>query len=77
MVYYVWVEEMSGQYVQISLWVFVEIVLFVSLICYLFVFGGCWLVMKGVCLDDELKIFFVGIVVEVIILFVVLGFDVE
>jgi 16S rRNA (guanine527-N7)-methyltransferase len=49
------VEEMQGQYAQISSRAFAEISLFVALTRHLLAPGGRWLAMKGQRPDDELK----------------------
>jgi Mrp family chromosome partitioning ATPase len=49
------VEEMRGQYAQISSRAFAELGLFVSLTRHLLAPGGRWLAMKGVRPDDEIK----------------------
>jgi 16S rRNA (guanine527-N7)-methyltransferase len=49
------VEEMQGQYAQISSRAFAEIPLFISLTRHLLAPGGCWLAMKGQRPDDELQ----------------------
>ena len=49
------VEEMQGQYAQISSRAFAEIALFVALTRHLLAPGGRWLAMKGQRPDDELK----------------------
>jgi 16S rRNA (guanine527-N7)-methyltransferase len=49
------VEEMQGQYAQISSRAFAEIPLFISLTRHLLAPGGCWLAMKGQRPDNELQ----------------------
>lgn len=71
------VEEMSGQYAQISSRAFAEIGLFVSLTRHLLAPGGRWLAMKGVRPDDELQALPADIAVEAIILLAVPGLDAE
>lgn len=71
------VEEMSGQYAQISSRAFAEIGLFVSLTRHLLAPGGRWLAMKGVRPDDELQALPADIAVEAIIPLAVPGLDAE
>lgn len=71
------VEEMPGQYAQISSRAFAEIGLFVSLTRHLLAPGGRWLAMKGVRPDDELKALPADITVEAIIPLTVPGLDAE
>lgn len=71
------VEEMSGQYAQISSRAFAEIGLFISLTRHLLAPGGRWLAMKGVRPDDELKALPADITVEAIIPLTVPGLDAE
>jgi len=61
------VEEMQGQYAQISARAFAEIGLFISLTRHLLAPNGRWLAMKGVRPDDELKALPADITVEAII----------
>ncbi|WP_374277117.1 16S rRNA (guanine(527)-N(7))-methyltransferase RsmG [Azonexus sp.] len=61
------VEEMSGQYAQISSRAFAEIGLFVRLTRHLLAPGGRWLAMKGVRPDDEMAALPADVVVERII----------
>lgn len=61
------VEEMQGQYAQISARAFAEIGLFISLTRHLLAPNGRWLAMKGVRPDDELKALPTDITVEAII----------
>ncbi len=61
------VEEMSGQYAQISSRAFAELKLFVELTRHLLAPGGRWLAMKGVRPDDEIAALPTDIVVEKII----------
>ena len=49
------VEELPGQYAQISSRAFAELSLFVELTRHLLAPGGRWLAMKGVQPDDELQ----------------------
>ncbi|PKO36218.1 MAG: 16S rRNA (guanine(527)-N(7))-methyltransferase RsmG [Betaproteobacteria bacterium HGW-Betaproteobacteria-6] len=71
------VEEMQGQYAQISSRAFAEIGLFISLTRYLLAPNGRWLAMKGVRPDDELKALPADIAVESIIPLSVPGLDAE
>jgi 16S rRNA (guanine527-N7)-methyltransferase len=48
------VEEMNGQYAQISSRAFAELKLFVELTRHLLAPGGRWLAMKGIRPDDEI-----------------------
>lgn len=61
------VEEMRGQYAQISSRAFAEIGLFIELTRHLLAPGGCWLAMKGVRPDEEIAALPTDIVVEQII----------
>jgi 16S rRNA (guanine527-N7)-methyltransferase len=71
------VEEMQGQYAQISSRAFAELGLFVSLTRHLLAPGGRWLAMKGVRPDDEIKALPADITVEAIIPLTVPGLDAE
>lgn len=71
------VEEMQGQYAQISSRAFAEIGLFVSLTRHLLAPGGRWLAMKGVRPDDEIKALPADITVEAIIPLTVPGLEAE
>ncbi len=71
------VEEMQGQYAQISSRAFAEIGLFISLTRHLLAPNGRWLAMKGVRPDDELKALPADITVEAIIPLTVPGLDAE
>ena len=71
------VEEMQGQYAQISSRAFAEIGLFVELTHHLLAPGGCWLAMKGVRPDDEIATLPTDIIVEQIIPLHVPGLDAE
>lgn len=71
------VEEMQGQYAQISSRAFAEIGLFISLTRHLLAPNGRWLAMKGVRPDDELKALPADITVEAIIPLSVPGLDAE
>ena len=71
------VEEMRGQYAQISSRAFAELARFVSLTRHLLAPGGRWLAMKGTRPDDELKALPAGSEVEAIIPLAVPGLDAE
>ncbi|MBS1142337.1 MAG: rRNA m(7)G-527 methyltransferase [Proteobacteria bacterium] len=76
-VYHARVEEMQGQYAQISSRAFAEIGLFISLTRHLLAPNGRWLAMKGVRPDDEIKALPADITVEAIIPLSVPGLDAE
>jgi len=71
------VEELQGQYAQISSRAFAELSLFISLTRHLLAPGGRWLAMKGVRPDEELKALPADIAVEAIIPLAVPGLDAE
>ncbi|RIX48203.1 MAG: 16S rRNA (guanine(527)-N(7))-methyltransferase RsmG [Rhodocyclales bacterium GT-UBC] len=71
------VEDMHGQYAQISSRAFAEIGLFISLTRHLLAPGGRWLAMKGVRPDEELQALPADIVVEAVIPLRVPGLDAE
>ena len=71
------VEQMTGQYAQISSRAFAELKLFTDLTRHLLAPGGRWLAMKGVRPDDELKALPADITVEAIIPLTVPGLDAE
>ena len=71
------VEEMRGQYAQISSRAFAELARFVSLTRHLLAPGGRWLAMKGARPDDEFKALPAGSEVEAIIPLAVPGLDAE
>jgi len=71
------VEEMQGQYAQISSRAFAELGQFVSLTRHLLAPGGRWLAMKGLRPDDELKALPVNVTVEAILPLAVPGLDAE
>lgn len=71
------VEEMSGQYTQISSRAFAELKLFVELTRHLLAPGGRWLAMKGVRPDDEIAALPADIVVEHVIALQVPGLGAE
>lgn len=71
------VEEMTGQYTQISSRAFSELALFVSLTRHLLAPGGRWLAMKGVRPDEEIAALPADVSVETIIPLSVPGLDAE
>ncbi|PKO91417.1 MAG: 16S rRNA (guanine(527)-N(7))-methyltransferase RsmG [Betaproteobacteria bacterium HGW-Betaproteobacteria-10] len=71
------VEEMSGQYAQISARAFAELALFVSLTRHLLAPGGRWLAMKGVRPDAEINALPADIQVEAVIPLTVPGLAAE
>lgn len=71
------VEQMTGQYAQISSRAFSELKLFVELTRHLLAPGGRWLAMKGVRPDTEIAALPADIVVEAIIPLAVPGLDAE
>ena len=71
------VEEMSGQYAQISSRAFAELALFVSLTRHLLAPGGRWLAMKGVRPDAEINALPADILVEAVIPLTVPGLAAE
>ena len=71
------VEEMQGQYAQISSRAFAELGLFVSLTRHLLAPGGRWLAMKGVRPDAELRALAADVTVEAILPLTVPGLAAE
>lgn len=71
------VEEMGGQYAQISSRAFAELKLFVDLTRHLLAPDGRWLAMKGQRPDAELQALPADIVVEAVIPLSVPGLDAE
>jgi 16S rRNA (guanine527-N7)-methyltransferase len=71
------VEDMQGQYAQISSRAFAEIPLFISLTRHLLAPGGHWLAMKGQRPDDELQALPADITVHAIIPLTVPGLAAE
>lgn len=71
------VEEMVGQFAQITARAFAELSLFVDLTRHLLAPGGRWLAMKGVRPDGEIAALPAGIVVDAIIPLTVPGLDAE
>jgi 16S rRNA (guanine527-N7)-methyltransferase len=61
------VEEMAGQYAQITSRAFAEMARFVELTRHLLAPGGRWLAMKGARPDDEIAALPAGIVVDQVI----------
>lgn len=71
------VEEMQGQYAQVSSRAFADLGLFISLTRHLLAPGGRWLAMKGLRPDDELKGLPADVAVEAIIPLAVPGLEAE
>lgn len=71
------VEEMRGQYAQISSRAFAELALFVSLTRHQLAPGGRWLAMKGVRPDAEIAVLPANCKVEAMIRLAVPGLDAE
>jgi 16S rRNA (guanine527-N7)-methyltransferase len=71
------VEQLPGQYAQISSRAFAELKLFTDLTRHLLAPGGRWLAMKGVRPDDEIAALPADIIVEQIIPLHVPGLDAE
>jgi len=71
------VEELGGQYAQISSRAFAELKLFVELTRHLLAPGGRWLAMKGVRPDEEIAALPADIVVDRIVPLSVPGLDAE
>ena len=71
------VENLPGQYAQISSRAFAELALFVSLTRHLLAPGGRWLAMKGVLPEAEINALPDDIVVEAVIPLSVPGLDAE
>ncbi|MFN4341220.1 MAG: 16S rRNA (guanine(527)-N(7))-methyltransferase RsmG [Azonexus sp.] len=71
------VENLTGQYAQISSRAFAEIGLFIRLTRHLLAPGGRWLAMKGVRPDDEIATLPDDIVVDQIMPLHVPGLDAE
>ncbi len=71
------VEEMQGQYAQISSRAFAELGLFVSLTRHLLAPGGRWLAMKGGRPDAELRALPADVAVEAILPLTVPGLAAE
>lgn len=75
--YHARVEQLPGQYAQISSRAFAELKLFTDLTRHLLAPGGRWLAMKGVSPDDEIAALPSDIIVEQIIPLHVPGLDAE
>ena len=75
--YHARVEQLPGQYAQISSRAFAELKLFTDLTRHLLAPGGRWLAMKGVRPDDEIAALPSDIVVDQIIPLHVPGLDAE
>ena len=75
--YHARVEQLPGQYTQISSRAFAELKLFTDLTRHLLAPGGRWLAMKGVRPDDEIAALPSDILVEQIIPLHVPGLDAE
>ncbi len=71
------VEEMQGQYAQISSRAFAELGIFVSLTRHLLAPGGRWLAMKGLRPGAELQALPADITVDAVIPLAVPGLDAE
>ena len=71
------VEEMRGQYAQISSRAFAELALFVSLTRHRLAPGGRWLAMKGARPDAEIAVLPANCKVEAMIRLAVPGLDAE
>ena len=71
------VEEMRGQYAQISSRAFAELALFVSLTRHQLAPGGRWLAMKGARPDAEIAVLPANCKVEAMIRLAVPGLDAE
>ena len=71
------VEEMHGQFAQISSRAFAELALFVDLTHHLLAPGGRWLAMKGLRPDAEIARLAAGIAVEAVVPLAVPGLDAE
>ena len=71
------VEEMRGQYAQISSRAFADLARLVGLTRHLLEPGGRWLAMKGVRPDDEIAALPAGVAVEAVVPLTVPGLDAE
>ena len=71
------IEQLTGQYPQISSRAFAELKTFVELTRHLLAPGGRWLAMKGVRPDDEIAALPADIVVEAVLPLTVPGLDAE
>jgi 16S rRNA (guanine527-N7)-methyltransferase len=71
------VEEMRGQYAQISSRAFADLARLVGLTRHLLEPGGRWLAMKGVRPDDEIAALPAGVAVAAVVPLTVPGLDAE
>jgi len=71
------VEEMRGQYAQISSRAFADLARLVGLTRHLLEPGGRWLAMKGVRPDDEIAALPAGVAVAAVVPLTVRGLDAE
>lgn len=71
------VEEMRGQYAQISSRAFADLARLVGLTRHLLEPGGCWLAMKGVRPDGEIAALPAGVAVKAVLPLTVPGLDAE
>jgi 16S rRNA (guanine527-N7)-methyltransferase len=71
------VEEMRGQYAQISSRAFADLARLVGLTRHLLEPGGRWLAMKGVRPDDEIAVLPAGVAVAAVVSLIVPGLDAE
>jgi 16S rRNA (guanine527-N7)-methyltransferase len=71
------VEEMRGQYAQISSRAFADLARLVGLTRHLLEPGGRWLAMKGVRPDDEIAALPAGVAVAAVVPLIVPGLDAE
>jgi 16S rRNA (guanine527-N7)-methyltransferase len=71
------VEEMRGQYAQISSRAFADLARLVGLTRHLLEPGGRWLAMKGVRPDDEIAVLPAGVAVAAVVPLIVPGLDAE
>jgi 16S rRNA (guanine527-N7)-methyltransferase len=71
------VEDMHGQFAQISSRAFAELALFVDLTRHLLAPGGRWLAMKGLRPDAEIAGLATDIAVEAVVPLAVPGLDAE
>ena len=71
------VEEMRGQYAQISSRAFADVARLVGLTRHLLEPGGRWLAMKGVRPGDEIAVLPAGVAVAAVVPLIVPGLDAE
>lgn len=76
-VHHALVEEMQGQYAQISSRAFADLSRFVSLTRHLLAPGGRWLAMKGLRPNEEIRALPAGIELEKVVTLVVPGVNAE